>query len=188
MNRTERALWLGVALVVAAIACGAVGAGTLVGRLGSEAVVGIAFTIGFALSILAVVGVTFSGGRVRELWTGIGVAAVLLMIPVRSGVPALDRTHLFEYGVLATLIYSALRERASRTGRSRLPAIWAIGAGTLIGWLDETLQRFLPDRVYDLRDVGVNALAALVAVGFIAASSELRDAVRLRRAGRRPAE
>ena len=32
------------------------------------------------------------------------------------------------------------------------------------GWLDEGIQWLLPGRVYDLRDVGFNALAAAMAV------------------------
>ncbi len=96
------------------------------------------------------------------------------MIPVRWGVPALDRTHLFEYGVLATLLYAALRERSERTGRVRFLAGIAIGASAAIGWLDEALQGLLPDRVYELRDVGVNALAATIAVGFTAVAARIR--------------
>jgi VanZ family protein len=42
---------------------------------------------------------------------------------------------------------------------------------TVLGWLDEAFQWLVPDRVYDLRDVGFNALAGLVAV---AATSALR--------------
>ena len=45
-----------------------------------------------------------------------------------------------------------------------VPAVLAIVATALLGWLDEAIQLFLPDRVYDLRDVGFNALAGLMAV------------------------
>ncbi|MCK5438817.1 MAG: hypothetical protein KAI97_02685 [Gemmatimonadetes bacterium] len=34
----------------------------------------------------------------------------------------------------------------------------------LLSWLDEGIQALLPSRVYDLRDVGVNALAGLMAI------------------------
>ena len=33
---------------------------------------------------------------------------------------------------------------------------------TIVGWLDEGIQAVLPNRVYDLRDVAFNALAAVV--------------------------
>ena len=32
------------------------------------------------------------------------------------------------------------------------------------GWIDELIQAVLPDRVYDLRDVAINAVAALLAL------------------------
>ena len=34
----------------------------------------------------------------------------------------------------------------------------------LLSWLDEGIQASLPNRVYDVRDVGFNALAGLVAI------------------------
>jgi VanZ family protein len=32
-----------------------------------------------------------------------------------------------------------------------------------LGWIDEGIQALLPNRVYDLRDVGTNAFAAVMA-------------------------
>jgi VanZ family protein len=34
----------------------------------------------------------------------------------------------------------------------------------LLGWIDECIQAILPNRVYDLRDVGFNTLAAFMAI------------------------
>jgi hypothetical protein len=42
--------------------------------------------------------------------------------------------------------------------------VGAILFAAAAGWLDELLQGLLPDRVYDLRDVGINAVAALMAI------------------------
>jgi VanZ family protein len=44
------------------------------------------------------------------------------------------------------------------------PAAIAVVITALLGWLDEGIQANLPTRVSDLRDVGVNALAGLLAV------------------------
>jgi VanZ family protein len=44
------------------------------------------------------------------------------------------------------------------------PAVLAIGVTALIGWLDEGIQALLPNRFYDIQDVGFNALAALMAI------------------------
>lgn len=161
-------------MVLAAILAGALFAGSLVRAVGSEVLLGVGFGVGFLLATAAVVGVASARSPARDVWVGIAVAAAFLMIPVRSGVPALERTHLFEYGLLATLVYAALVERRAQGRSAPAPAALAVAASALVGWLDESLQGLLPDRVYDLRDVGVNALAALVAVGFVAALRQAR--------------
>ena len=75
-----------------------------------------------------------------------------------------ERTHLIEYGVLAAFIYEALAERV-RNGRGiPLPSVLAVFATTLLGLLDEGIQVLIPNRVFDIRDVGFNALAGLIAV------------------------
>ena len=64
-----------------------------------------------------------------------------------------ERTHLFEYGIVAVLIYQALSERAGNGRRVRAPALLALVATILLGWLDEGLQALIPNRVYDNFDV-----------------------------------
>ena len=81
-----------------------------------------------------------------------------------------ERLHLLEYGLLGGLIYLALLERTGCGGDSSRPvALWvpvaAVLLTALLGWLDEGIQYLLPNRFYDLRDVGLNAVAALLAVG-----------------------
>lgn len=93
----------------------------------------------------------------------VGVIAVCGMVVVRMGIAPLGRTHLFEYGLLAVLIYEALVERKRHDRSVPAPAVSAVLITALLGWIDEGVQAFLPNRVYDLRDVGVNALAGLVA-------------------------
>ena len=50
-----------------------------------------------------------------------------------------------------------------------------MAATVLLGWLDEGIQWLLPNRVYDIRDVGFNALAAVMAVGASLALSRARQ-------------
>jgi MFS family permease len=164
----ERRLWTATLALLLGIGTAAVFAGRLVDRFGSEVLLGVAFGLGFLLTIAAVLGIG-AGRRLRaEAWVTLGVAAVYLMIPVRSGVPAVERTHLFEYGLLAVLLYEALGERRANGAGFRFPGIAAIALATLCGWLDEALQGLVPTRVYDLRDVFINALAAVIAVAAIA--------------------
>ena len=52
--------------------------------------------------------------------------------------------------------------------------VWALGIAAAVGWLDEAVQGILPNRIYDLRDVAFNALAAGLA---LAAAAALRAAM-----------
>lgn len=80
-------------------------------------------------------------------------------------IPAAERTHLIEYGVVAVLIYEAHRERSSHGRRVPAPALLAVGATALVGILDECIQAFLPNCVFDLRDILFNILAAALGMG-----------------------
>ena len=71
---------------------------------------------------------------------------VYLMVLLRMALA--ERSHLIEYGVVASFIYEAL-------------AVLATGA---VGVLDEGIQVFLPSRVFDPVDMLFNALAGVMAV------------------------
>ena len=165
----ERWLWALALATLIAIYASALFAGSLVDTFGSETVLGVAFGAGLVAAVTAVVGMALTGRSRAEFWVALAVTAVYAMIPVRSGVVAIERTHLFEYGLLAVLLYEALAERKRNGGAIRLPALAAILSASAFGWLDEAVQALVPTRVYDLRDVGINALAALVAVSAFAA-------------------
>ncbi len=98
-----------------------------------------------------------------EIGAAIGVTTVYLATLIRMPVPE-ARSHMFEYGLLAILIYQALTERRQNGREIPVPAVIAVVATTLLGWLDEGIQAFLPNRVYDLLDVGFDAAAALTAI------------------------
>jgi len=171
----ERRLWCWTFAVLGSIYAAAALAGSLVNAIGSELLLGIAFAGGFTLAIAAILGMALARGSHTEGWVALGVAASYVMLPVRLGIPALERTHLFEYGLLATLLYEALNERAKSGTRFPTPGLLAVVSASLLGWLDEGLQWLLPNRVYDVRDVGVNCLAAVIAVGAVAATRWLRS-------------
>lgn len=80
-----------------------------------------------------------------------------------------ERLHLLEYGLLALAFARALEARARAGGgaarAARLDAgVVAAGLTALAGWIDELVQGALPNRHYDLRDVGFNALAGVLAL------------------------
>ena len=78
----------------------------------------------------------------------------------------LERTHLPEYGVAAWLAWRAVAP--AMPGVVSGYAAAAVLAST-IGYGDELLQRVVPGRVYDLRDVAMNALGAVLGIVVLAA-------------------
>jgi len=157
--------WLAVAVVVAAIYASAGVAGRLADALEGSVWLALAFGLCF-FTVISVIAASGLSGRAsgREVWVGLGVVAVYAMVFVRMGVTAAERTHLFEFGLVAVLIHRALGERFAGQGRVLAPAVIAVVSTALLGWIDEAIQWLLPNRVYDLRDVGFNALAGLMAV------------------------
>ena len=75
-----------------------------------------------------------------------------------------ERTHLFEYSLVAALVHEALLERRENGRRVPAPAILALVISIALGWLDEGIQSLLPNRVYDNIDVLFNALAATIII------------------------
>ena len=66
--------------------------------------------------------------------------------------------HLLEYGVLAILIF-----RAVSLDRAPRPAvIITLALVVALGWFDEVIQYFLPDRYYDLSDVVINGVGGVL--------------------------
>jgi VanZ family protein len=100
-------------------------------------------------------------------YAALAVAAVTYVIAfswLRSA--HLERTHLPEYGVAAWLSWRAIHPLVPGAFASYAAA--AVLA-TTIGYVDELIQWLLPNRVYDLRDVGMNALGAVLGTLLLAA-------------------
>jgi hypothetical protein len=167
VSSRERRLWLWTLVAVTAIYSTLGPAGTLVALLRERNLLRITT----APALLLVVGaIAWQWVRRRpslgEIGVALGITAVYLMVWVR--VESLEeRTHLFEYGLVATLIHQALDERRHCGRRVSAPAALAVAVTALLGWGDEDIQALLPNRVYDLRDVGFNALAGMMAIGAI---------------------
>ncbi|MBD3163162.1 MAG: VanZ family protein [Candidatus Latescibacteria bacterium] len=180
----ERRLWYWVLAVLVAIYSTVGLAGTVAQALQGQGLLGVAFGLAFLVVAMAVAGIALHRRpKAVEVWVAIAVVTVYAMIIVRMGVGPVERTHLFEYGLLAVLIHQALLERRRNEASVRGPALLAIVTTALLGWGDEGLQAMLPNRVYDLRDVGINALAGVVAT---TASATLAWAARLHRDRRVP--
>ncbi len=162
----EGRLWLLVVAVVALIWASVAVAGRLVEALDAGGLLPVAFAAGFVLVLAAIALDTLARSPGwRQIGLLVGIAVVFAMVVVRMGIPAAERTHLFEYGLLAVLVFRALSERRANGRKVPAPAVLAVGGTALAGWIDEGLQALVPGRVYDLRDVGFNALAGAMTVG-----------------------
>ena len=172
-SKRERSLWLWAIAVMVAIYATLGLARSLSGILGGLGLPEITFSVGMLLVLgtIIVYGLRTRPGR-REIAVALGVIATYLLMFARMGTAA-ERTHLMEYGIVAILVHAALTERAGNGYSVFRPAVLAIIITCVLGVLDESVQYFLPNRVFDLRDMLVNVLAATMA---IAAVSALRAA------------
>jgi len=160
----EKRLWFFTLTIVVAIYSTLGLARTLAGILRDNGLLEASFLLGMLLVGAAVVvqGLKIRPNRV-EIGVALGIAAVYLLVFTRMATPE-ERTHLIEYSVLAIFIYEALLERVRNSRQVPAPALLAFLATLLIGLLDECIQAFLPNRVFDIRDICFNALAALMAI------------------------
>ncbi|NNF11870.1 MAG: VanZ family protein [Gemmatimonadetes bacterium] len=163
----EKRLWLWTSVVVLAIYLTLSPAQTLAAALRERGLLG-PFTWLVLGSVGAVALVRWVKTRpgTHEIGAALGVTVVYFMTLIRLPVPE-ARSHLFEYGLVGMLVYQALLERKESGRRVPAPALLAVVATSILGWLDEVIQEFLPTRVYDLRDVAFNALAAAMAVSAV---------------------
>ena len=181
----ERRLWLWILAVMVAIYSTLSPAQEVAAALRERNLLRVS-TAAFLLLVGGVITVKWAKtqpGR-REIGAALGVTAVYVATLIKLPVPE-ARSHLFEYGLVAMLIYQALSERR-RNGRAiPVPAVLAGVTTALLGWLDEGIQWLFPNRIYDLVDVGFNALAALTAVAAMLFMEWARRWDLLKRIGRR---
>jgi hypothetical protein len=171
----ERSLWFWALAAVVAIYSTLGLAGMLAEALRERNLLDSSFGVAFLLVVAAIAGSGLKRRpRPREIWVALGVTAVYGTVLLRMGLGPEERTHLFEYGLVAVLIHQALTERVRGGCRVPAPAALAVVVTALLGWFDEGIQALLPNRVYDIRDVGFNALAGLMAVAASVALARAR--------------
>lgn len=174
----ERRLWLWTLIVLVAIYSTMGSARAVVEGLRERGL--LEFSVSVVLLLVGVV-VAVQWLRRRPRWREISVAftvtAAYLMALVRIPHPE-ERTHLIEYGLVALLIHKALLERRSHARSGPAPAVLAVAATAVLGLLDEGVQALLPSRVFDLRDIGFNAFAGLMAISASVALAWARRRVR----------
>ena len=95
----------------------------------------------------------------RTLFATLGVALVYGTVIFPMSSPE-EKLHFLEYGAVGVLAFLAAKPQWSTTRRFIFAVLFTLAAG----WLDEGIQALLPTRHYDLRDVGFNALAGVMAL------------------------
>lgn len=115
------------------------------------------------VSVFIISGWKMSSRRL-EYWIYAGVLSVIGMTLFRLDITAAERSHMFEYGLLAILIFKALQERKSNGANIKSPALVSFLISGTFGLLDECMQYFIPYRVFDLIDIGFNFLASAIGI------------------------
>ena len=165
-SNRERRLWIALVIVLAMIYATLGQTPAIVASLGTDIIESVEANLVFALLILLVViPVFFIDKRLArvEIAVGIGILAVFLLTWLRLGSWE-ERSHLFEYALVAALVHEALLERKSNGRRVPAPALLALIISILLGLLDECVQGLLPNRVFDPIDVAFNSLAATMII------------------------
>lgn len=175
----ERRLWIWATVAVITIYSTlglATGLATVINEPGLSALL-------FMLGSVIVLGMMVTRGLSRkpgilEVLIGAGMFTVFMMVFVRMLSPV-ERSHVFEYTIVAIFVHEALLERRSNGGKVPYPAFFAFMIATAVGVIDECLQLFIPSRVFDPLDMLFNAFAAFMAVAVNGSlrwiSSKLRE-------------
>lgn len=163
-SKRERKLWILLLLVLMAIYATLAFGEPLSGVVRDSSLL----TAGFFLCLIMMAATSVTHGlRVKPrgaevaVWLGISAVYLLLFLRIAAGA---ERSHLFEYSVVAVLMHMVLVERKNNGRRVPVPALFAILGTCILGFIDEALQALVPSRVYDIRDVVFNVIAATAAI------------------------
>ena len=174
-SRREKRLWLATLLIISAIYSTAVLARPISQFLREKQLLTPLYIFCLLLICLAILTQGFfrRPGKL-DIGLAMGIIAVYLLVGIRMEIPE-ERTHLAEYSILAIFVYAAIKERMRVGKKPLLQAGMAIVLTSILGCIDECIQWFLPNRVFDLRDVAFNMLAAALAIGAILGITWLHD-------------
>jgi hypothetical protein len=161
----ERRLWLWTLAVVAAIYSTLGAAPEMASQLRDLDLLDEAFWLGLYLIPAAILALGLNARpRGVEIGVALGVVAVYIIVINRLTFFAEERSHMVEYSMVALFAYHALVEREKNRRLRFSPAWTAFAIASLVGLLDEIIQLFLPNRYFDLVDIGFNAFSAAMAI------------------------
>lgn len=125
------------------------------------------FTVGALFGVAAVLAVlvvartpTLRSFKALGILLGGGGLYAAVIWPMES---IEEKVHFLEYGAVALLALECAPHAWRPAFRFGAAALFVLAAG----WLDEGIQALLPSRHYDLRDVGFNAVAGVMAISTV---------------------
>lgn len=126
---------------------------------GGRVLFGYAVIGATAVAFCVLIYVLFFHLKIRSvsqyIWLAL-IAAFYIYYTLRLWKAPEEAVHFLEYGLLGFFLFRAL----SFTTQDKSVYFAAFFAGSLVGICDEIFQWAVPGRYWDLRDVGLNALAA----------------------------
>lgn len=155
----QRRSWVAAGLWLAAIYVSAYQARAVAEILRSRGLLAAAVWASFALAGLAVLAWVVRARPAPWALAVLAAAAAALLLCLRRIPNPEEKIHFIQYGVLAGLLVAALGERPPWL---RVPAALLLTA--LAGLGDEAIQRYLPNRIFDWKDVQINAAAGALVV------------------------
>lgn len=159
----EKRLWLYTFLVLAAIFSTLIFGGILVLEMNEKLQGALFFYTMIVIAATVILHGLITRPSIVEITIWLGLSAVYLMLYARLGFA--ERSHLFEYSILVIFIHMALEERKKQGKKIPMTALIAFLISFSIGILDEFIQIYIPNRVFDPVDIGFNGLASGMAIG-----------------------
>jgi len=94
--------------------------------------------------------------RFRQAFVFLAVSFIFALFIKRLNLPE-ERIHFLEYGLCGVLYMNAFESGETLSPGRKI--FWAFAAAALAGIIDELIQKILPSRVFDLRDILFNVVA-----------------------------
>lgn len=118
-----------------------------------------------AVIVFLLVGFAVFKDRLKKkppaVWAGIAVILLIYAFLLIFNTPiAVEKLHLIEYGFLTYLVVRVVKDVRPQD-RKYLYVVFTV---TIIGICDELIQKLLPNRVCDVRDMMMNSLAGMLAL------------------------
>lgn len=164
---SQRAPRVALALLLVTLYSTLAVARSLTERLRAANLLRVSVALVFAAVVVALVSAvvrTPALRRPRVLGLGFVLAALYALVIWPMDSPE-EKLHFVEYGAVGVLAFFSSPARWRERRRFVAAALFTAAAG----WVDEGIQALLPSRYYDLRDVGFNALAGVMALSALAA-------------------